>query len=527
MLSLSGVARAVCSAAAASAAGGLCWVLARRRRQQLARIIVLAGGTRGDTQPMLRVAAALQQLGCTVDLWCGAESVLLARAAGLSVAGVLHSATPLHHPDQHRDPRVRAALQAARDARGPHADAAAGRRAAAAMQELMDHKLQQIEADARAVWFSTRAGERPAAVVGSVPSLPLLATLHYDGGLRVGAGATRTSLPTFALFLQPWAPSRAFPPCAAPAPAAAAEEAPGAAWERAAELHARSFWRSCRPQLLAAAGEGTTAAELPEAAFLDIVRGRHSIRALYLSSCALLAPRAELKAGGYPAELHVGSVAPRPDETVPAELRRFVEASASAGGKRRAVVCVGFGSMVGTQELGAEQRTLLLYALRALRLAESRAVLHTGWARLRLSALHRGDPEEAELLEWAERNAHLAPELPHSWLLPQCACIVHHGGAGTANAALRAGCPQVVTPFAFDQGWHADRLAHAGVGIRVPGAPTDPSSDPADLAAAIRRAAADGAMRRRCEELAARERDGDGAQRAAQAVLSAAVAPRG
>lgn len=42
------------------------------------------------------------------------------------------------------------------------------------------------------------------------------------------------------------------------------------------------------------------------------------------------------------------------------------------------------------------------------------------------------------------------------------ACIVgviHHGGAGTTVAALRAGVPSMAIPFAFDQSIYGDRLS--------------------------------------------------------------------
>jgi sterol 3beta-glucosyltransferase len=58
----------------------------------------------------------------------------------------------------------------------------------------------------------------------------------------------------------------------------------------------------------------------------------------------------------------------------------------------------------------------------------------------------------------------LQAAVPHSWLLPQMAGAVHHGGAGTTGAALRAGTPSLVVPGAFDQyGW-ARRVAAAGAG---------------------------------------------------------------
>jgi len=52
----------------------------------------------------------------------------------------------------------------------------------------------------------------------------------------------------------------------------------------------------------------------------------------------------------------------------------------------------------------------------------------------------------------------------HNLLFPRVAAVVHHGGAGTTGAALRAGRPQVVVPHAFDQfGW-ARCVVEAGIG---------------------------------------------------------------
>ena len=53
---------------------------------------------------------------------------------------------------------------------------------------------------------------------------------------------------------------------------------------------------------------------------------------------------------------------------------------------------------------------------------------------------------------------------PFGSLLPRAAALVHHGGIGTAAQALRAGCPQLVMPMAFDQPDNALRLERLGVG---------------------------------------------------------------
>jgi len=60
--------------------------------------------------------------------------------------------------------------------------------------------------------------------------------------------------------------------------------------------------------------------------------------------------------------------------------------------------------------------------------------------------------------------------VPLSGLLPLVKAIVHHGGAGTTAEALRAGTPQLVTPFAWDQFDNGARVQDLGVGLAIPAA---------------------------------------------------------
>ena len=53
---------------------------------------------------------------------------------------------------------------------------------------------------------------------------------------------------------------------------------------------------------------------------------------------------------------------------------------------------------------------------------------------------------------------------PHDWLLPKCAAVVHHGGAGTVAAGLRFGKPTFVCPFFGDQHFWGFVVHKAGVG---------------------------------------------------------------
>lgn len=60
--------------------------------------------------------------------------------------------------------------------------------------------------------------------------------------------------------------------------------------------------------------------------------------------------------------------------------------------------------------------------------------------------------------------------VPLAALLPRAASLVHHGGIGTTSEALRAGTPQLVVPFAWDQFDNGARIAALGVGTVLPAA---------------------------------------------------------
>lgn len=55
-------------------------------------------------------------------------------------------------------------------------------------------------------------------------------------------------------------------------------------------------------------------------------------------------------------------------------------------------------------------------------------------------------------------------QVSFSSIFPRCAGVIHHGGIGTCAEALRAGIPQLIVPFGFDQPDNATRLMRLGVG---------------------------------------------------------------
>lgn len=119
----------------------------------------------------------------------------------------------------------------------------------------------------------------------------------------------------------------------------------------------------------------------------------------------------------------------------PAELVDFLAAGPPP-------VYVGFGSL----GLGEGGRLSGVVA-DALRRAGVRGVVHSGWAQVSVA----GD------------DMITIGHTPHDWLFPQMAAVVHHAGAGTTAAILRAGVPSVPVPVTLDQPFWARRLHDLGV----------------------------------------------------------------
>lgn len=98
-------------------------------------------------------------------------------------------------------------------------------------------------------------------------------------------------------------------------------------------------------------------------------------------------------------------------------------------------------------------------------------------------------------------------EMPHSLLFPRMAAVVHHCGAGTTAAGLRAGVPAVPVPVQFDEAFWGARLVRLGVAPQV--VPLRRLTVDS-LAAALARATRDAVFRERAQALGARVRAEDG-----------------
>jgi rhamnosyltransferase subunit B len=63
------------------------------------------------------------------------------------------------------------------------------------------------------------------------------------------------------------------------------------------------------------------------------------------------------------------------------------------------------------------------------------------------------------------KDVFAADYAPYSRVFSRSACVVHQGGVGTTAQALRAGVPQLIMPYAFDQPDNASRVTRIGTGL--------------------------------------------------------------
>ena len=108
-------------------------------------------------------------------------------------------------------------------------------------------------------------------------------------------------------------------------------------------------------------------------------------------------------------------------------------------------VYIGFGSMFTRR---AEEITKIV--LETVGITGQRAVISTGWGGLR----PENPPDDVHVVDGSA--ARLA--------VPRVPAVVHHGGAGTTAAGLRAGKPSVICPVITDQFFWGRRVHDLGAG---------------------------------------------------------------
>jgi len=128
--------------------------------------------------------------------------------------------------------------------------------------------------------------------------------------------------------------------------------------------------------------------------------------------------------------------------------------------------------------------------------------------------------DEEQARRWsahATATIHVTGYAPYSALFPRAAVNVHHGGIGTTAQALRAGRPQLITPYLVDQPDNAARVVRLGVGRELPRRRWRSEA----IAASLRALLDEPGYARAAEQIGRQVAREDGAAVVATAILSA------
>ncbi|PWN30102.1 UDP-Glycosyltransferase/glycogen phosphorylase [Jaminaea rosea] len=139
----------------------------------------------------------------------------------------------------------------------------------------------------------------------------------------------------------------------------------------------------------------------------------------------------------------------------PQELTNFME---KARKEDKKIAYIGFGSITVPDP---HKVTSNIYD--AVVKADVRAIVAKGWSSRagdRESTGEQGEPE-------VPAEVYVVDSIPHDWLFPKIDLALHHGGAGSTGASLRAGLVTLIHPFFGDQFFWAGRVQKLGAGLRI------------------------------------------------------------
>jgi UDP:flavonoid glycosyltransferase YjiC (YdhE family) len=393
------------------------------------QITIVTVGSRGDVQPYVALALGLQRVGYHVTIATHELFRALVADHGLAFAPIAG------------DPRALLT-----DPRGDRwLDTGRARHllpAARAFLRAVPDFVERLLAD---VW---RVAQESDLLIYSAVAAPARSV------------AERLGIPAVAALLQPLHPTRAFPAIGLPTlPRLGARF--NALTHRVA---GRVAWWSVRRPVNAWRRTTLGLPPYPASSAVSLM-GPPTTPTLYGFS-----PHVVPRPGDWPPATHVTGywiVPLDPSWRPPVALVDFLAAGPPP-------ISIGFGSMTP-----AHCERLTAIALEALGRAGQRGVLLRGWGGL---GADRALPDTVFGID----------DVPHEWLFPRMAAVVHHGGCGTTAAALRAGVPSIVIPLGFDQPFWARRVAALGVG---PPPIHRRNLSAENLAAAIARAVRDPVMR--------------------------------
>lgn len=126
-----------------------------------------------------------------------------------------------------------------------------------------------------------------------------------------------------------------------------------------------------------------------------------------------------------------------PEWKPPKNLVRFLDAGEPP-------LYIGFGSMDNH-----ESKKLVDIALEALEVTQQRGIVATS-----LQEQYRGAVPD---------TIFITNDIPHDWLFPKMKALIHHGGAGTIAAGLKAGVPMITVPHISDQEFWGNCMKNLGI----------------------------------------------------------------
>lgn len=366
------------------------------------RILLLGMGSRGDVQPLVALGQRLRRLGYAVSLAAPADLGHVVAGTGLDFEPLSFDLEGPLREGLGRDSLRGSARTQVREAR--------------LMRRVMAGTAEALAADV------ARLVDGADAVVSGALTFDLVdALLTPDGG----HGGGRPMKPhLYAVFAPVWPSAHGDSVALALRPRASSPV--NRAWSALAGRVALDLFRPAGDLVRARKG-------LPRRHFRHYTAAAESTPTLLAASPSVVPPAAD-----WPPALRQTGYWVRDD--VAAALEPALEAFLAAGD---APVFVGFGSMPTPDPAGVSRDVALVLGRLGVR-----GIVSEGLAGLGV------EPSPVLLGIGAT---------PHESLFPRCAVVVHHGGAGTTAAAVRAGVPQVVVPHAADQPYWGRRLADLGV----------------------------------------------------------------
>ncbi|KAH8108738.1 hypothetical protein DFH11DRAFT_1071203, partial [Phellopilus nigrolimitatus] len=163
------------------------------------------------------------------------------------------------------------------------------------------------------------------------------------------------------------------------------------------------------------------------------------------------------------------------------------------------IVYIGFGSIT-VPNPPAMTRSIV----KAVVKSDVRAIISKGWS----SRMSKPDEPVFEF----PPECYPIDKVPHDWLFPLVDAVLHHGGAGTTGASLRAGIPTLIKPWFGDQFFWASRVQRLGAGMKVSNLQSP------ELASALIRATSDRLMKERAASVGENIRSENGVQNAVKAI---------